>query len=313
MNRKLFGLIAALLVSAGFVSCSDDESNNPFDEQRKGDFCPKEIVIKKNNESRKITESWKNIKRDYKNNVISYDYSYELDGQFTQVENRSCTLDYYKEFNGNEVIRAKTNVDYTKSDRGITEKYTENILETAYINSAGYIVRIDATTDHFDGNSTDAVIEKSERTFKYSGDLCTESTYNDNEYSITYKYKWSGYELKNITVLKENKKDGSVEYSTYEYTFNKKEIYPYTGCSPMPFIQSGMPQIYASMGYLGKCTPYILAEELRGGYTKFDGDTFDNTKVHLLYNLTGDASTKLTYSALTSKNIYEDYTITFSK
>ena len=111
--------------------------------------------------------------------------------------------------------------------------------------------------------------------------------------------------------LKENKKDGSVEYNTYAYTFDKKAIYPYTGTSLMPFVQSGIPQIYASMGYLGKCTPYVLLEESQSGYTKFGDMTSDNIKIHNYFNLEGDPTMKMSYTALS--NIYNSYSITFSK
>ena len=117
--------------------------------------------------------------------------------------------------------------------------------------------------------------------------------------------------LSNITVLKENKKDGSVEYNTYDYTFNRKELYPYSGTELLPFVQSGIPQIYASMGYIGKCTPYTLSEEIQGGYTKFGGMTSENIKVHNLYDFDGDPSVRIGYNAIS--NIYNVYSITFTK
>ena len=117
--------------------------------------------------------------------------------------------------------------------------------------------------------------------------------------------------LSNITVLKENIKDGSVEYNTYDYTFNRRELYPYAGTEILPFVQSGMPQIYASMGYLGKCTPYILSEEVQGGYTKFGNVTSENPEVKNSYNFNGDINTKMMYSGIS--NIYNSYSITFSK
>ena len=79
----------------------------------------------------------------------------------------------------------------------------------------------------------------------------------------------------------------------------------------MAFVQSGMPQIYASMGYIGKGTPYVLSEELQGGYTKFGTMTSDNIKVHNTYSFDGDANFKLAYNAFS--NIYDTYSINFSK
>lgn len=311
MNKKFFGIIATLFFSATMVACSDSDDSNPFDQQKKGDFNPSEVIITKSSDNRTIVESWKNIRRNYDNKVTSYEYNFELNGDITQFENRSCTMDYFTDHNGNEQIRSKYSVEYAKSDKGITEKYTESIQENVTIDPKGYISRIETTIDHYANNSSEPVTTTSERVFTYSGDLCTGSTYRDEEYQISYKYNWSGYQLRNITVLKENKKDGSIEYNTYDYTFDNKRIYPYSGTSLMPFVQSGLPQIYASMGYLGKCTPYELIEEVQGGYTKFGNMTSNNIKVHNLYNLEGDLSVRFTYSALS--NIYNNYSITFNK
>jgi hypothetical protein len=311
LSKRFFGILATLFLGTVLVSCSETEERNPFEEQKKGDFSPKQVVISKIGDNRTIVESWKNIRRDNENRVTGYEYAFEMKGDILQVESRNCTLDYYTDFNKNECIRNRYIVEYTKTDRGITEKYTENVLEDVTINARGYISRIETVTDHFANNSTEAVTTTSERVFTYNGDLCTASTYNDEEYKITYNYKWDGYMLKNLTVLKENKKDGSVEYNTYAYTFDKKAIYPYTGTSLMPFVQSGMPQIYAAMGYLGKCTPYVLLEETQGGYTKFGDMTSNNIKVHNYFNLEGDPTMKMTYTALS--NIYNSYSITFSR
>ena len=114
-----------------------------------------------------------------------------------------------------------------------------------------------------------------------------------------------------ITVLRENFKNNTVDYNTYKYTFDKKEFYKYSGTEILPFVQSGFPQIFASMGYLGKCTPYILTDEVQGGYTKFGNVTSENPEVKNSYNFNGDINTKMMYSGIS--NIYNSYSITFSK
>lgn len=311
MNSKIFGIILTLFMGTTFVSCSDSDDNSPFDHQNKGEFNPKEIIISRLNDNRNIVESWKNITRNHDNKITGYEYNYELTGEITKVERRNCTMDYFTDHNGNELIRSNYTVDCINSKNGITEKYTEKVLENVTINAKGYITSIRTTADRFNNNSTEAVTTTNERVFTYSGDLCTGSTFNDNEYHITYKYNWNGYQLRSITILKENKKDGSIEYNAYDYTFDNKEIYPYTGTSLIPFVQSGLPQIYASMGYIGKCTPYVLTEEVQSGYTKFADHTSSNIKVYNLYSLDGDPSQRMTYSVLS--NIYNNYTITFSK
>ena len=308
--KKMFSiLLAALLLAA----CSDSDSYNPYDEQRKGDFHPANVVIKKSTPNRDITESWTNITRNRQGQVTSYEYSLEISGDISQTEKKKHTVKYYTRHDGREVIETRTDASYFKSANGISENYTRKIVETASINSNGYIDEINSIIEHWVGepNSSEPVTTTSRRTFAYNGDFCKSSSYKDNEQEITYKYNWSGYKLKNITELKEDLKDGSIEYNTYDYTFDSREIFPYTGTNLMAFVQSGMPQIYASMGYIGKGTPYVLSEELQGGYTKFGTMTSNNIKVHNTYSFDGDANFKLAYNAFS--NIYDTYSINFSK
>ena len=109
-----------------------------------------------------------------------------------------------------------------------------------------------------------------------------------------------------------NKKTGFKERYIYEYTYDKKDVYPYTGNAILPFVQSGLPQIYASMGYLGKCTPYILTGEVQGGYTKFAGTPSENPQIRNSFNFDVDPGSKVVYSGIS--NIYKNnYSITFEK
>lgn len=311
MKSKFFAVLATTFLALSFTACSDNDNNNPFDHPKRGEFLTKEVVIKKSNRNRDISESWSNISRNTYDKVVSYDYKLEITGDIEQVEKHDYDLAYFTDHNGNEKINTTVVKEYTKSVGGITESYTENIQENVSINSNGYIDRIFSTIQHYANTSGEPTITTSERTFTYNGDFIKASVYRDEEYVITYKYNWNGHLLSNITVLKENKQDGSVEYNTYDYTFNRKELYPYSGTEVMPFVQSGIPQIYASMGYIGKCTPYILSEEEQGGYTKFGGMTSENIKVHNIYDFKGDPSVRIGYNAIS--NIYNVYSITFSK
>lgn len=309
MNR-LF-LLFTILFGATLFSCSDSESYNPYDEQRKGDFYPSDITIKKNTESRETTEKWSNIKRDRTGRVTSYDYTLEIKGDISQKEERSHIITYFTTHEGLDAIETTINLKYSKSANGITEEYNREIQEIVSINTNGYIDAIDSRIKHWKSDSTDQTMTTSRRTFEYNGDLCKSSVYNDKDCKITYKYNWSGYQLRKITERKEDLNDGSVEYNTFNYTFSNREIYPYTGTNLMAFVQSGMPQIYASMGYLGKGTPYILTEEIQGGYTKFDNTTSNNIKIRNTYSFDGDVNFKVAYNAFS--NIYDTYSITFSK
>ena len=311
MNRFYLLLLTVFCGSLIFTSCSDSEAYNPYEEQNRGDFFPSSIIIRKNTETRETTETWSNIVRNSKGKITAYDYTLEISGDISQKEERSYTLEYYTKHNGTEAIETNFDVKYSKSSGGISEEYTRNIQEIVTINSNGYIDRIDSRIKHWSHNAKEPITTTAERTFAYSGDFCKSSSYKDNEYQISYKYNWSGYQLKNITELKESLKDGSIEYNTFDYGFDDAEIYPYTGTNLMAFAQSCMPQIYASMGYIGNGTPYIMTEEVLGGYTKFGNITSDNIKIRNTYSFDGDVNYKVAYNAFS--NIYDTYSITFCK
>ena len=240
-----------------------------------------------------------------------YDFSSTLGRELTEKEKRVCSIDYYANHVGKNVIRTKSDVEFYKAHNGIEEIYTQKVQENIELNKDGYIETISSTIDHFENNATTPQTSTSRRTFTYSGDFCTGSTYNDENTQVTYKYNWSAHQLKNITILRENYKNNTVDYNTYKYTFDTKEFYRYSGTEVLPFVQSGIPQIFASMGYLGKCTPYILTDEVQGGYTKFGNVTSENTEVRNSYNFDGDVNNKLMYSGIS--NVYDTYSVTFSK
>ena len=311
MNKNLLYTLFFALSGMFFVSCSDSEEFDPFTQQTKGEFYPTEVTFRKNSNGMDITESWTNITRDKQDKVISYDYTREVEGEFIEKEERSYTINYYTNHEGKDVIRTNYDVNYYKSQNGIDEKYTQKVQESINLNKKGYIEVISATIDHLNDNATTPRTSTSRRTFTYNGDLCTGSIYKDDNTQVTYKYNWSAYQLKNITILRENYKNNTVDYNTYKYTFDRKEFYRYSGTEILPFVQSGIPQIFASMGYLGKCTPYILTDEIQSGYTKFGNVTSENTEIRNSYHLDGDANTKFTYSGIS--NIYNTYSVTFSK
>ena len=311
MNKNLLYTLFFALSGLFFVSCSDNGEFDPFTQQTKGNFYPTEVTLRKNSNSIDITESWSNIVRDKQDKVISYDYTREVKGEFTEKEERSYTIDYYTSHEGKDVIRANANVTYYKLQNGLEEKYTQKVQESINLNKKGYIESISATTDHLDEKATEPRTSTSRRTFTYDGDFCKGSVYKDDYTQVTYKYNWSAYQLKNITILRENYKNNTVDYNTYNYTFDRKEFYRYSGAEILPFVQSGVPQIFASMGYLGKCTPYILTDEIQSGYTKFGNVTSENTEVRNSYYFDGDANMKFMYSGIS--NVYNTYSVTFTK
>ena len=312
MNKIFLHTLTLALCGLFLVSCSDNENDfDPFSQQTKGEFFPTDVTFRKSSNSLDITESWTDIVRDKHNKVIRYDYTREVKGEITEKEKMSCAIDYYTDHEGQSVIRTISDVEFYKTQKGIEERYTQKVQENVKLNSYGYIESIATTIDHFEGNATTPKTSTSKRTFTYNGDFCTGSLYKDDNTQVTYKYNWSAYQLTGITVLRENFKNNTVDYNTYKYTFDKKEFYKYSGTEILPFVQSGFPQIFASMGYLGKCTPYILTDEVQGGYTKFGNVTSENPEVKNSYNFNGDINTKMMYSGIS--NIYNSYSITFSK
>lgn len=314
MTKNYFYTLLLMLVGMTFVSCNDGDDFNPFNEAAKTDFDPSEITFHKSSDNMETTERWSGIIRDKKNRITEYNYTREVKGYINEKETRNCKIDYYTNHEGRENIRTRSNVDFYKiDDNGNEEKYTETVLEEIDMNKNGYIAAISTTTDHFDNNSSEPVITTSTRTFTYNGDLCTGSTYRDNHILTTYKYNWNAYQLKKITIIKENSKDNTIDYSTYDYTFDKHDFGTYSSAETLPFVQSGFPQILASMGYIGKFTPYILVGEVQSGNTDYGDGAGPRPKIGIrnTYSFYEDNSQRLTY--LGASNIYNAYNVTFSK
>ena len=312
MTKRIIYTLFTMLTCMAVASCSDSDDFNPFNEASKVDFDPSAITFHKSSDNMETIEKWSDIVRDKNDKITGYSYTREVKGYINEKETRVCKIDYFTNHEGNEVIRTNTNVEFFKSSNGIVSQYTEKVLENISINKDGYIQSIETTTDRFNPNSEKPSTTTSQRTFTYKNELCTGSVYNDESTRISYNYNWNAYQLKNITILRENLKDNTVEYNTYDYTFDKKQLYKYSSDEILPFVQSGFPQIFASMGYLGKFTPYILTAEVQGGYTKFAGITSENPQIRNSYSFeVVENNQKLTM--LGASNIYNAYSVTFSR
>lgn len=314
MRKNHFYTLLFMLIGIVLVSCSNDDEFNPFNEDTEGEFNPTTITFHKSSDNMETIERWSDIERDKKSRITAYTYTREVKGYINETETRDCRIDYYSNHNGGDMIRTRTDVEFSRIDKeGIEEKYTEHVEEKVSMNKDGYIAEIQTTTDRLGGNMNEPATTTSSRTFAYSGDLCTESTYKDDHMSTTYKYSWNAYQLKRITIIKNNRKDNTVDHSTYNYTFDKREFYRYSATEILPFVQSGFPQIFASMGYLGKFTPYILDSEVQGGNTDYGDGTGPRPKTEIRnsYSFNVDSSTKLVQLGVS--NIYNAYSVTFSK
>ncbi len=296
------------------VSCSSDtDEYNPFDHQAFSEFDASSITFKKKNDNIETVEKWSDIVCNSEKKVTAYTYTRSTTGYITENETSKCRIDYFLKYDGSSAIRVRTETEYYKKENNIEEKYRESSVEEITMNSDGYINAIRTTADRFeDGSSTPDIIS-SYRTFTYDGDFCTGSAYSDGNLSITYTYSWEAYQLKKISILKENSKNSTAEHSTYEYTFDTSALSEYSGCETLPYVQSGFPPIFASMNYFGKFTPFILTEEVQSGSTDY-GDGLGSrpkTEIRIKYDYNANDSNELKYTG--TSRIYDTYSLTFSK
>ena len=114
-------------------------------------------------------------------------------------------------------------------------------------------------------------------------------------------------------MLKDNHVKGIIEYDKFDYTYNNDSVYIYSGTQLLPFVQRGLPEVFAAMGYFGKSTPYLLAEEKHSGYLKHNSSntTTTSTETTNNYSLVGDVESGFTYNA--QSNIYSTFYIDFKK
>ena len=317
MKKKFFG-IAALLFAVLFVSsCDNGEDNiyNPFDEETKGEFYASSITAVKITSNILESENWTNIVKDASNRIAqySYDYNYTTLSGDTKNEKRDSKIYYFKTHDKQDAITVQSHLEYNQQQGGIASKYSQKISDNIAINADGYISKISTTIAHYESDSVEPVIKTSEREFIYSGDICISSTFCDEESKITYTYDWNAYQLTGITVLKDNHVKGIIEYDKFDYTYNNDSVYIYSGTQLLPFVQRGLPEVFAAMGYFGKSTPYLLAEEKHSGYLKHNSSntTTTSTETTNNYSLVGDVESGFTYNA--QSNIYSTFYIDFKK
>ena len=108
-------------------------------------------------------------------------------------------------------------------------------------------------------------------------------------------------------------KDNTTDHTTYKYTFDTSTLSKFAGNETLPYVQSGFPQIFASMGYFGKFTPYILTEETQSGNMNY-GDGLGSrpkTEIKISYRYDNDNNQELRYTG--ASRIYDTYSLTFSK
>ena len=315
MSNKIPGIIAILSILILVPSCNKEAEDgyNPFDTEKEGYFFPSSVSIDKSTANTTECERWTNIRKDSADRVVQYDYDYSYrttDGE-SKNEKRRCRIYYFKDHNGKEMITATTELEYSQNLKGIAEGYTRRLDETITLNSNGHINRISTTIAHFENGATEPTMGTSERIFTYHNDFCTSSTYRDGSCKTTYTYNWNAYQLTGMTIVKEDHTDGRIEYDRYGYTYDNDRLYLHSGTELLPFVQRGLPEIFAATGYFGKCTPYILTQESHSGQIKHGSTGTIKTEMTNRYSFNGDADFRKGYSALSS--IYSTYDIVFNR
>lgn len=316
MSKKFLSIVSFLFAGMFISSCGDntEEVYNPFDEEKTGEFISTSVTIDKSTDNLTECEKWTDIVMDSANKVHQYKYSYQYnkaDGDVKR-ENKTCKIYYSKDHTGKNIITTRTSLEYFQELKGIQKEYTQQLEEDITLDNNGRIVNITTKTFHYDKGATEPALRTSERSFTYYNDFCTSSTYSDETSQITYTYNWNAYQLTGITVLKNKHIDGVIEHDRYEYKYDNR-LYPYSGTELMPFIQRGLPEIFASMGYFGKCTPYILLEEKHNGEIKYNSSNSTTTTTTTVnkYSFSDDINFEMRYSALS--NIYKTLDIVFKK
>lgn len=306
MSKKSFVYLVALAIFSAFVSCSSDNDTIGNGDNDKEHFDPTSIVIKKGKGSVSSEEKWNDIVIDNKGNIKSFEHVFVKNG----VEQERSKYDIRRA--GNNMI---AEIKVSDANGNIIK----NLLEMSEFNENGYITKIETYDD--------MNLLVSTKTFEYNGLACSKFTYVGNDCEITCDYSWAGYKLSRTTERVIDLNTGRKETNIYSYTFDDEEVYPYEGMSMFPFVQSerdnnAVPHIYASLGYFGMVTPYIVKEETQERYITTNsqmGPGFDdkrqnikkvfdfdkkNSRGEIMYDISStDKDTKV--------DLYDNYTITF--
>ena len=317
MKRRIFRIAALLFACLCISSCNGEADNvrNPFDNELQDSFYASSITAHKSTGNISESKSWTNIVKDDSGRVVQYnhDYKYETKDGDIKSEKKESRIYYFKNHNKQNAITVQSHLKHSQLQKGISNEYSQKISEDIELNPNGYISKISTTIAHYESDSAAPVIKTNERVFTYSGDVCTGSVYNDDDSKITYTYDWNAYQLTSVTVLKDNHTDGIIEYDKYNYAYDNDSVYLFTGTQLLPFVQEGLPEILASMGYFGRHTPYILTEEVHNGHIRYNASNSTSTFTEIInrFSLVGDIESGMTYNA--KSNTYSTLYIDFKK
>lgn len=254
--KKYTNIIAIIATVLAFTACSDSDSFNPYDEQKKESFYPKKLTYKNNSSTSTTTENW-TLTYNEDNTIKSYKHEQKIvKGQLITQKTSNGTLSYFNDNNGNKRIKNETTNTYKDNEN---YSYEETVSETALVEN-NLITKIEIYSKQ---NSATESLSYSEWTFEYSDEFCTRATYYQKEAGekVTYIFKWNDNCLSQVSV-NSNSKGGNLKNEIHEYSYDKDYIIKDYGFNPMSFILGHMPKIYAAMCMFGKNTPYLLEGEI---------------------------------------------------
>lgn len=308
----LFLLTAAITL---LCSCSSDDSTyNPYAYQEKTPFYPQEINIEKQNPKRKVAETW-TFEYGKDNTITAYTHTttnkLDKDGYTEEtIERESGNLSYY-----NGSITNRITIEKAVSSYDYEKYHKEEIIENAECNSDGRITTIKRFIDRYNKDGIKESSTTTSRTFTYTGDYCTASTYTDADDATgaithSYTYSWDGnHDLTSIEV--EEKEKNARTRKQYKYSYGKlgKDY----GFHANAFLYNQMPQIYAAMGYFGKDCPYIVESEQQTFKIFIDGQwETDNSADNKIFTFISNNADEFKYDI--SSEIYTtNYDIKFIK
>lgn len=311
MKKTLFYLFALATV---FCSCSSDDSTyNPYNFQEKTPFYPKEIKIEKQSLKREITENWA-FEYGKNNSISAYTHTtitkLQKEGYTeTTTETETGSLSYYNGSIANRItiVKEVSGFDYEKFQK-------QDIIENAEC-SDGRITAIKRLIDNYNKEGEKESSLTTSRTFTYTGDYCTESTYTDADNAEsaathTYTYNWDGRH--NLTSIDVEEKERNAR-TRKQYKFEYGKLSNDYGFRINAFLHNQMPHIYAAMGYFGKDCPYNIETEQQTFRIFIDGQwETDNSSDNKMFTLINNGSDELKYDI--SSDIYNtSYYIKFIK
>lgn len=312
--KKFFTIFLFQAILFLISSCSsDDSAYNPYTHREKSPFYPREIRIEKQSGKIDISEIW-TFEYNTQNAITAYTHETvtkleKKEGTETTTKIETGKLRYYPNGDISNDIALETKIDGILSNI----QYKEEIDEDIQCND-GRITNIKRQIKKFNekGEETYTVTN---RTFNYTGDHCTSSTFTDEYNSAgpithTYTYYWDGsHKLTGVEI--DEKEEESRVYKIFKYEYDKlsKDRVFQTNA----FIHEQFPQIYAAMGYFGEDCPYEIHLEEQN-FKIFINGTWDkdNSSDSKTFTLLENNANELKYDI--SSNIYStNYYVKFIK